>query len=160
MTRAPLGASGIFPYVIAAHALAVHPAAHAQKIPTIVVIVLGAVVISPLLAVPIKWATSRLLGARVRAGALWLAWVMDCLIWLVMLPVAWSMWDRHGLPVVLPGLAILATVAHHRLLRSRDDARGTAGAALAVWARSLALALEAPLLGLLLATLAWLAAFF
>ena len=141
------------------YALAYPSAAHAQKIPLVAVAVLAALLVTPLIAVALKWVTLRVLRAPAPARGLWITFAADCGMWLVALPVAWSLWDRDGLPAAIVALLALSVWLHHRVVRPREPAaaRGASGAA---WARSALLASETPALGLLLATLTWLAFFF
>ncbi|MDX1433482.1 MAG: hypothetical protein R3286_13645 [Gammaproteobacteria bacterium] len=139
-------------------ALAWHPAAHAQRVPAIVVAVLAALAVSPLLAVALKWATLRVLGTPARGAGLWLACLADGALWLAALPAAWALWDVHGLPASAVALLAVSTALHRWLVRPRDTS--AAGTALSRWARSLLLAVETPLIGMLIAAIVWQAFFF
>lgn len=121
-------------------------AAHAQRIPLILVGIAGTSLLAPFVAVPVKFVVLRLLTAAAAASRLWVISAIEWLLWFPVTVIAVLSSGPFAVPFVVPLLLATAVWLH----RERMDNCS--------WGSALVLSLLTPILAVAIPSLAFVSA--
>ena len=121
-------------------------AAHAQRIPLILVGVAGTSLLAPFVAVPVKVVILRLLTAKAGASRLWFISAIEWVLWFPVTVIAVVSSGPFAVPLVVPLLLATAVWLHRERVNN------------ASWGSALLLSLPTPILAVAIPSLAFVSA--